>query len=74
LISLLENGTWKEVVPPKDVNLVSTKWVYHIKTEADGIIERFKAVSSLAVSVKSTAKITLRPLHLLFEWTLYGCS
>jgi Reverse transcriptase (RNA-dependent DNA polymerase) len=43
LISLLENGTWKEVVPPKGVNLVSTKWVYHIKTKVDGTIERFKA-------------------------------
>jgi Reverse transcriptase (RNA-dependent DNA polymerase)/gag-polypeptide of LTR copia-type len=43
LISLLENGTWKEVVPPKDVNLVSTKWVYLIKTKVDGTIERFKA-------------------------------
>jgi Reverse transcriptase (RNA-dependent DNA polymerase) len=43
LISLLKNGTWKEVVPPKDVNLVSTKWVYHIKTRVDGTIERFKA-------------------------------
>jgi hypothetical protein len=43
IISLLENGTWKEVTPPANVNLVSTKWVYTIKTNADGTTERFKA-------------------------------
>jgi len=43
LISLLENGTWREVVPPEGVNLVSTKWVYTIKTNTDGSTERFKA-------------------------------
>jgi hypothetical protein len=43
IISLLENGTWKEVVPPKGANLVSSKWVFTIKTRADGTIERFKA-------------------------------
>lgn len=43
IISLLENGTFKEVVPPEASNLVSSKWVYTIKLNADGIIERFKA-------------------------------
>ncbi|KAI0991577.1 hypothetical protein K3495_g16610, partial [Podosphaera aphanis] len=26
IISLGKNGTWKEVIPPKNTNLVSTKW------------------------------------------------
>jgi hypothetical protein len=43
IISLIENGTWKQVVPPAGANLVSTKWVFTIKTKADGTIERFKA-------------------------------
>jgi hypothetical protein len=43
IISLIENGTWKQVVPPASANLVSTKWVFTIKTKADGTIERFKA-------------------------------
>lgn len=43
IIGLSENGTWKEVIPPKNVNLVSTKWVYTIKLNTDGSIERFKA-------------------------------
>jgi hypothetical protein len=43
IISLIENGTRKQVVPPASANLVSTKWVFTIKTKADGTIERFKA-------------------------------
>jgi hypothetical protein len=43
ILSLMANGTLKEVIPPKDANLVSTKWVYTIKTNVDGSIERFKA-------------------------------
>ncbi|KAI0996955.1 hypothetical protein K3495_g11229 [Podosphaera aphanis] len=41
--SLVANGTWEECLLPKDANLVSTKWVFTIKTHADGITERFKA-------------------------------
>jgi hypothetical protein len=43
MLSLAANGTWKEVIPPKGANQVSTKWVYTIKTKVDGTIERFKA-------------------------------
>src|SRR5437762_13847417 len=60
LISLLENGTWREVVPPEGVNLVSTKWVYTIK-----MMDRLndsRHVLSQEDSVKYMAKITLRPL------------
>ena len=37
------NGTWKEEIPPKGVNLVSTKWVFTVKVKADGSLDRFKA-------------------------------
>jgi hypothetical protein len=43
IIALLENGTWKQVIPPKGANLISSKWVYTIKLKPDGSIERFKA-------------------------------
>ena len=43
LRSLMENGTWEEVVAPKGVNIVTSKWVFTIKTLAAGIIDRFKA-------------------------------
>jgi hypothetical protein len=43
IISLMENGTWEEVLRPKDANIVDSKWVLTIKTKLDGIIERFKA-------------------------------
>lgn len=43
IISLIENGTWEEVLPPKDANMVDSKWVFTIKTKPDGMVERFKA-------------------------------
>jgi hypothetical protein len=43
IISLMENGTWEEVIPPKNTNMVDSKWVFTIKTKPDGTVERFKA-------------------------------
>ena len=43
LVSLAQNGTWREEVPPPSANLVSSKWVFTIKTHADGTLERYKA-------------------------------
>lgn len=41
--SLQANGTWIEVITPKNVNLISTKWVFTLKTHPDGTLERYKA-------------------------------
>jgi hypothetical protein len=41
--SLIMNGTWEECLQPNGTNLVSTKWVFSVKTKIDGSIERFKA-------------------------------
>jgi hypothetical protein len=43
LNSLMDNGTWEQVVPPKDANIISCKWVFDIKKLTSGAIERFKA-------------------------------
>ncbi|KAI1006420.1 hypothetical protein K3495_g1801 [Podosphaera aphanis] len=43
LTSLMSNRTWKKAILPKDGNLVSCKWVFTIKQNPDGSIERFKA-------------------------------
>jgi hypothetical protein len=40
--SLVQNGTWEEHILPKGSNLVSTKWVFTIKTH-DSKIEPLKA-------------------------------
>lgn len=41
--SLISNGTWELVDPPANRNIVSSKWVYRKKLNADGEVERFKA-------------------------------
>jgi Reverse transcriptase (RNA-dependent DNA polymerase) len=43
LKALKINGTWKEEIPPKGTNLVSTKWVFTVKIKNDGTLDRFKA-------------------------------
>ena len=41
--SLRENEVWDLVELPKDRSPVGSKWVYKLKTGADGSVERYKA-------------------------------
>ncbi len=41
--SLIRNETWKLVSLPKDRKAIGNKWVYKIKRNADGSVERYKA-------------------------------
>jgi hypothetical protein len=40
---LIANGTFEEEEQPRGVNLVTTKWVFLVKLNLDGSVERFKA-------------------------------
>jgi hypothetical protein len=39
----MANGTFEEQKQPGGVNLVTTKWVFLVKLNLDGSVERFKA-------------------------------
>ena len=39
----MENNTWDLVPPPENKNVIGSKWVYKVKRNADGSVERFKA-------------------------------
>ena len=41
--ALLENKMWVPLPCIPNMNLVGSKWVYHIKYNSDGSIERYKA-------------------------------
>jgi len=41
--SLLENGTWELVERPKGVKPILMKWVYKVKRDAQGNVERYKS-------------------------------
>ena len=41
--SLVKFGTWRYVRRPQDQSVVTCKWVFDVKRDADGRIDRFKA-------------------------------
>ena len=41
--SLMQNDTWQLVPPPRDTNIVGSKWVLKVKRDANGKLDRFKA-------------------------------
>jgi hypothetical protein len=43
LMHLVRNGTWHLVPPQKGNNIIDCKWVYKIKINAYGILDRYKA-------------------------------
>ena len=41
--SLKSRNTWEYAYPPKDANVIGTRFVYKIKRLANGSIEKYKA-------------------------------
>lgn len=41
--SLISNNTWELDAPPPDIKVLGGKWVYKIKFNADGTVDRYKA-------------------------------
>jgi len=40
--ALVQNKTWELVPKSKDTKLISCKWVYRLKVQSNGSIERYK--------------------------------
>ncbi len=43
LTALAVNGTWEEAVPPREANIVTSKWVFKPKLHTDGSLDKLKA-------------------------------
>jgi hypothetical protein len=42
-LALMDNKTWHLVPPSSTRNIIDCKWVFRIKKNADGTIDRYKA-------------------------------
>jgi hypothetical protein len=43
MASLYANATWESVASPKDKKVIGCKWVYKVKHNANGFVNRYKA-------------------------------
>jgi hypothetical protein len=43
MASLLENNTWEVIDKPPGANIIDVKWVYKVKYDTTGMVDRFKA-------------------------------
>ena len=83
--ALLRNITWQLVPPKSNVNLLGCKWVFRIKLNANGSIERYKARlvakdfhQQQGVDYKETFSPIIKPttvrlilgLTVTFQWPL----
>jgi hypothetical protein len=41
--SIMKNDVWEIVPRPKEKSVVTSKWVYNIKSASDGSMEKYKA-------------------------------
>ena len=43
LTALAANGTWEEVISPKNVNIITSKWVFKLKLHINNTLNKLKA-------------------------------
>jgi len=43
LTALMKHGTWDLMPLPSNCALVGCKWIFHVKRNTDGSVDRFKA-------------------------------
>jgi hypothetical protein len=43
MAALHRNGTWRLVPPRSGLNVIDSRWVYKLKHNADGSVDRYKA-------------------------------
>ncbi|CAI7895505.1 unnamed protein product [Closterium sp. NIES-53] len=60
LKSIEENGTWELVELPEGRKAITSKWLFKIKSDADGKIERYKPSFALQASPQMAAHVLRR--------------
>ena len=42
--SVVKNSAWEIVQRPVDKSMVGSRWIYKVKQDADGSVEKYKAI------------------------------
>lgn len=84
--ALLQNQTWNLVPLASHVNVVGSKWVFKVKRQADGMVERHKArlvakgyhqqhgvdfEETFSPMIKHSSIRTILSLATMFQWRLH---
>ena len=63
-----KNQTWELVDVPKDKDVISVKWIYKTKQDADGNVQKNKARMVAIGSHSNSASNSMKRLHLFHAW------
>jgi hypothetical protein len=63
LEALKKNKTWELIDLPKGKNTIGCKWIYSVKQNAEGKVERYKARLVARDIVRLMALTMMRRLH-----------
>lgn len=66
---LIENGTWQLVPPPEGKNVVGSRWVFKVKWDEEGCVQRFKA-GLVALGFSKTEGVDYSEVFFLLRETL----
>jgi histone deacetylase 1/2 len=63
--ALLKNNTWSLVTPPVHKSPIGCKWVFRVKENSDGTINKYKARLVAKGFIKELGQILHKLFHLL---------
>ena len=74
ITAMFDNGVYELVEPPKGCTIIGNKWVFRVKTKADGTLDKLKA-RLVARGYRISAGLNnTQLLYLLYDSSHFGFS